>query len=303
MLETLGEVCERTGFLIHSYVLMPNHYHLLLETPEPNLVAGMKWFQGTYTLRFNARNRLSGHLFQGRYKAIPVDADDADYFRIVSDYIHLNPARAGLLAGDRPKLCDYRWSSFPVFVGNSELPAGLTRGRVFSALELPDEGRGSRVRYRAHLEKMAVEVVGGELTEADEERWRTIRRGWYIGSEGFREELQDRLDKAVRGRRRDSYRSEGMRRHDERAAGEVLRTACGTLGVTLKEVRGRRQNDPVKQAVAWWVKSRTVVSDQWVCERLEMGNRVNISRAVQAYRHAGDAERSRLRAVMYKCTD
>ena len=66
MLETLLETCERTGFLLHSYVLMPNHYHLLLETPEPNLVAGMKWFQGTYTQRFNVRNRLSGHLFQGR---------------------------------------------------------------------------------------------------------------------------------------------------------------------------------------------------------------------------------------------
>ena len=59
---------------------MSNHYHLLLETPEANLVAGMKWFQGTYTQRFNARHRLSGHLFQGRYKAIPVQAESDGYF-------------------------------------------------------------------------------------------------------------------------------------------------------------------------------------------------------------------------------
>ena len=57
-LATLGEMCGRTGILIHSYVLMSNHYHLLTETPEPNLVAGMQWFQGTYTQRFNARHRL-----------------------------------------------------------------------------------------------------------------------------------------------------------------------------------------------------------------------------------------------------
>ena len=67
MLSTLEEMCERTGIWVHSYVLMPNHYHMLMETPEPNLVAGMKWFQGTYTQRYNSRHRQSGHVFQGRY--------------------------------------------------------------------------------------------------------------------------------------------------------------------------------------------------------------------------------------------
>ena len=70
-LDTLWESCDRTGWQIHAYVLMGNHYHLLLETPEANLVAGMRWFQGTYTARFNARHRVCGHLFQGRYKALP----------------------------------------------------------------------------------------------------------------------------------------------------------------------------------------------------------------------------------------
>ena len=72
-LSTLAQMCQRTGMLVHSYVLMSNHYHLLMETPQPNLSAGMKWFQGTYTQRYNTRHRLSGHLFQGRYKAIPVE--------------------------------------------------------------------------------------------------------------------------------------------------------------------------------------------------------------------------------------
>lgn len=65
-LATLAQMCGRTGHRVHSYVLMSNHYHLLLETPEPNLVAGMKWLQGTYTQCHNARRGLCGHLFRGR---------------------------------------------------------------------------------------------------------------------------------------------------------------------------------------------------------------------------------------------
>jgi REP element-mobilizing transposase RayT len=86
-LETLGEACEKTGWRIHAWVMMSNHYHLLLETPEANLVAGMKWLQGTYTQRYNSRHELFGHLFQGRYKALVVDAADGNYFGVVSTYI------------------------------------------------------------------------------------------------------------------------------------------------------------------------------------------------------------------------
>ena len=67
--ETLGEACEKTGWQVHAYCLMPNHFHLVMETPEANLVAGMKWFLGTYTARFNRRHKYFGHLFSGRYKA------------------------------------------------------------------------------------------------------------------------------------------------------------------------------------------------------------------------------------------
>jgi len=66
-----------------------------VETPEANLVAGMKWLQGTYTQRYNGRHELRGHLFQGRYKAVPVEADDAGCLEAISSYIHLNPAGRG----------------------------------------------------------------------------------------------------------------------------------------------------------------------------------------------------------------
>ena len=110
-LETLEEACQRTGWRIHAYVLMGNHYHLLVETPEANLVAGMKWLQSTYTLRYNARHKIFGHLFQGRYKSIVVDGQEGEYFQMVATYIHLNPARAGLIQIGEQRLKSYRWSS------------------------------------------------------------------------------------------------------------------------------------------------------------------------------------------------
>jgi REP element-mobilizing transposase RayT len=69
-LATLAETCQKTGWVVHAYCLMGNPFHLVVETPQPNLVAGMKWLLGTYTVRFNRRHRLTGHLFSGRYKSL-----------------------------------------------------------------------------------------------------------------------------------------------------------------------------------------------------------------------------------------
>ena len=72
-LKTLAEACQKTGFEIHAYCLMPNHFHLVVETPEANLVAGMAWLLSAYTIRFNHRHQLTGHVFSGRYKALIVE--------------------------------------------------------------------------------------------------------------------------------------------------------------------------------------------------------------------------------------
>ena len=100
-LETLARACAKTRWQVHAYCLMHNHFHLVLETPQANLVAGMKWFLGTYTSRFNHRHHLFGHLFSGRYKSLLVDGQGG-YLRTVCDYVHLNPVRARRLLSDQP---------------------------------------------------------------------------------------------------------------------------------------------------------------------------------------------------------
>ena len=109
--ETVGEDSAEAGWQVHACVLMPDHFHLVVETPQPNLVAGMKWLLGTYTSRFNRRHKLFGHLFSGRYKSLIVDGSGSGYLKSVCDYVRLNPARAKLVAVDAP-LRSFAWSSW-----------------------------------------------------------------------------------------------------------------------------------------------------------------------------------------------
>src|SRR6266540_6014402 len=144
--ETLGEGCERSGWQVHAYCLMPNHFHLVVETPQPTLVAGMKWFLGTYTGRFNRRHKLFGHLFSSRYKSLIVDGSGSGYLRTVCEYVHLNPVRAKLLTREAP-LHSYRWSSYPWYVaGPGKRPVWLRVDRL-----LGGDGNPERLQSRTEV--------------------------------------------------------------------------------------------------------------------------------------------------------
>jgi len=94
-LELLGESCRRFNWICYAYCLMGNHYHLMIETPDANLSKGMRHLNGVYTQAFNRCHRRVGHVFQGRYKAILVEADS--YLMELSRYVVLNPVRAGMV--------------------------------------------------------------------------------------------------------------------------------------------------------------------------------------------------------------
>ena len=139
-----------------AYCLMPNHFHLVVETPQGNLVAGMKWFLGTYTSRFNRRHKLFGHLFSGRYKALIVDGSGNGYLRTVCDYVHLNPARAKLVRKEE-SLRTYRWSSWPEYLQSRR--ANARRGCGWSGcsgnIDLPKDSAAGRRRLEEALEATA----------------------------------------------------------------------------------------------------------------------------------------------------
>ncbi len=278
-LETLGEACQKAGWWVHAYVLMDNHYHLLLETPEPNLVAGMKWLQGTYTQRYNSRHRLFGHLFQGRYKAIPVDgSQEGDYFAVVSTYIHLNPARAGLIRIGEERLKGYRWSSYPAYLkGAGGRPAWLRVERVLGSVGL---GPGQAKGYEAYIEGRVLELGIEARRKELEEQWRGLRQGWYLGGAGFLERLEGRLNGALEGRRRESHSGGAKAAHDEAAAERALAEGLDGLGLRSEELEGMARGAPEKQVLAWWLRRSTTVSLRWLGQRLGMGHYTRVSQAV-----------------------
>ncbi len=295
-LATLSEVCERCGWRVHAYALMGNHYHLLFETPEANLVDGMRWLQGTYTKRFNGRHDMRGHLFQGRYKALLVDTD-GDYFQTVSSYIHLNPARAGCFDLHTGKLADYPWSSYCLYMRPSKRSPWLQVNRALGHLGLADTATG-RAKYRQYMERRILEIASSDKPWDADKRWAKIRRGWYFGSNEYRDELVEALDGVVEGKRRDSFVGDETRRHDTLAAQRLFERSLKIVKVKESELARLRKNDFRKKVVAWYIRKNTSVKNEWIAERLSMGCVSNMSRYVSEVEHATEQPLIGLRKML-----
>jgi putative transposase len=274
-LRTLGEVCGRTGWRVHAWVLMSNHYHLMLETPEANLVTGMRWFQTTTTIRYNRRHRISGHLFQGRYKAVIVDPKERGYSLALSDYIHLNPVRARLV-GLNDRLVDYRWSSYPCYARLGGRPEWFTAERVLGALDLEDTVEGRR-EYAKRMRIRAEEELTGEETQPMAE----LRRGWCLGSESFREKMLRLLDQLneKRPRRKSSRDAKVRREHGEEEAGRLIEAALNYLELRPDDLPGMKKGDRRKLAMTALVRQRTTVSNVWLADKLHLGHMSRVSQA------------------------
>lgn len=183
-LGTIEEMSQRFEIDIFAYVLMSNHYHLLLRTRRANLKKAMHWFGTTYTQRFNWRHFRSGHLFQGRYKSIIVENDA--YLLQLSCYIHRNPLRAGIVK----RLADYPWSSYRVYAYDRKSPKWLSTDLILSQFGGEQDRHKS---YRAKVQKYAQE---------EKQLFEDLRHGFILGSKQFVEKIRKKhlpctLDTAV----------------------------------------------------------------------------------------------------------
>ena len=287
-LDTLKEACVRTGWRIHAFVLMGNHYHLLIETPEANLVDGMRWLQGTYTKRFNIRHKQWGHLFQGRYKALLIDPG-GDYFQTVGNYIHLNPARVKGYDYKNCRLIDYRWSSYPLYLHPSERPEYLVVERTLGNFGWQDD-RVGRDGYLLYMRKRVQEIACSQTPWAVDERWENIRGDWCLGGDEFRDQMIERLDGVIRGKRRESYRGEEIRKHDIYAAEKLAETGLEKLGLSLADLTDLKKSDLRKKVIAWVIRKRTSVKNEWISKRLEMGSVTKLSSFVSEVEKAQDGD-------------
>lgn len=282
----LAEACERCGWRVHAYVLMPNHFHLLLETPEPNLSAGMRYLMGTFSQGWNVRHERKGHVFQGRYKAIPVSGElaaDGSYFRITADYIHLNPARAKL--GKSKELISYAWSSLPSYQ-KGKGAKWLEIERVLEAFHLDKKHRG-RSAYVAYLELRAKEH-GGKLNE---DSMKELRRGWYLGTDSFRDQLINMVDAGKQHlMKAGSVTGEIVKAHRQGDAEELIDKLAVALDYDVERGELAKQRKAVwqKLIIAAIVKKYTSVTNEWIAQRLQMGHPAGMRKATALYQASKD---------------
>ncbi len=267
----LEQVCQKNGWRVHAWVLMPNHYHLLIETPEPNLTAGMRVLMGAFSQGWNSRHLRRGHVFQGRYKAIPVSGDrakDASYLKVVADYIHLNPARAGLAGGRKGKLVEYPWSSLKHYA-KGRLAPWLEIDRVLDGFQL-DRGPRGRRAYVDWLEARSANPKGVIDTAATA----ALRRGWYLGEDAFRDKLLKLVGNAKRRIHKSGHHSGGaLLAHDEQAAEHLITRTTAVLGLAADtDWTLLRKNHREKLIVAAVVKRNTGMKNQWLSDRLHLGH-------------------------------
>ena len=173
-LNGLDEAHMRFGMEIHAYCLMGNHYHLLMKTPQGNLSRIMQHIDGLYTQRHNRLNKTDGSIFKGRYKAIVIDA--SQYLLQVSRYIHRNPVEI-----KNPMVValeDYRWSSYPAYIGRNPAPRWLNRDTVYGEL-------GSRQRYQSY-QNYVNQCIDQDIAEF----YRLNYTPSVLGDKQFKEEVQ-----------------------------------------------------------------------------------------------------------------
>ena len=210
--EVLGEAAEMFGWRIHAYVLMDNHFHLLVETPEPNLGRGMQWLNTSYCVWFNRRHQRADHLLQGRFKSVVVDP--VGWGLEISRHVHLNPVRVGRLglakaarqrdhagAGPAPDrenirrridaLRAYRWSSYRAYLDLAKTPPWLRRQAIWALGGF--KGPNAKADYRRHVESAVRQGL-------PENPWEKLRASALLGAAAIVKGLGGRVSGAA-GRR------------------------------------------------------------------------------------------------------
>ncbi len=160
--------------VIHSYILMDNHYHLILETPKANLSKIIHYLNTSYAAYFNAKYKRNGPLYQGRFKAIIVQADE--YLHLLSRYIHLNPVRAGI--ANSPEEC--LWSSYKYFISKQEPPRWLHTDFILSIMD------NNALKAKVIYKQFVLDGIGKEKNNITD----NTHKGFVLGNKDFLESIK-----------------------------------------------------------------------------------------------------------------
>ena len=257
-LRVLFEAADKFSWWVHAYVLMRNHFHLAIETPQPNLGDGMHWLQTTMSARFNRLRKENGHLFQGRYKSLVIE-DVAALCRVV-DYIHLNPVRARVVPPEQ--VCAYRWSSLAALRRAPRPKRLVCEAWLLQRGGWQDDAEGIR-SYGEFLKELA----------ADENRWALegltgLGGGWAIGSRGWMMALakaQDRPGLTVGLAKEERVKLRQARWEAALDEGLLQR------GKSVSDLVSRPMKQDWKLELAGEIRESTGASIGWLASHLHLG--------------------------------
>jgi REP element-mobilizing transposase RayT len=257
-LDTLFQAADKFGWRVHAYVLMRNHFHLAVETPEPNLGEGMHWLQSSMATRFNRLRGESGHLFQGRYQALLIE-NVAALTRVVN-YIHLNPVRAKIVPPEQ--VAGFRWSSLAALL-KSPRPKSLKAQDWLRALgDWPDDATGHRA-YTDYLKALA----------QDEAAWQReglvgLAQGWAIGTLAWRRALAK--EHAARALTAGLPRAERIELR-QASWDASLSANLAKRGKTASDLATKPKKQSWKIEMAGEIRQQTGASIAWLAEHLQLG--------------------------------
>jgi putative transposase len=245
--EYLADAREKYRFKLHAYVLMTNHYHLLIETPEKNLSRLMHFINSSYTTYTNIKRKRSGHLFQGRYKSIVIDRDS--YLLELSRYLHLNPVRVNIVG--KPE--DYPYSSYVSYISDHG-EALISRSTI---LEMFSEKESeARKRYKSFVENARGEEEESPMTK--------IYGGMILGGEGFIREILQKIEEGQLEKEAVSHRK-ALRKPVGSEA--VLSVLCKHYGISKEEIKNTERSKARKMCM-YLMKKQTVTTTREICELL-----------------------------------
>ncbi|MCM8813156.1 MAG: transposase [Candidatus Omnitrophica bacterium] len=261
------EVCERFRCQLYAYVLMPNHYHLLLETPQPNLSRIMQYLNTAYTVYYNVKHQRTGHLFQGRYKSIVVEKEK--YLLALTRYIHLNPVKSGIVSC----AADYRWSSYRYYSqGDSDRVIDGTA--ILGVL-------GMTTNEYVQFVTQAMER---------EDQLPSLQAGMIMGSEEFVERMVGKIRKSSPLREVAFGKKFGEYENPETVI-KAIEVACGKKREKIFSGHGRTQNE--KQIVVYLLRRHTPLTNAQIGEIVGM-NWSAVSKAAHGFeRRLGQDKRLR----------
>ena len=258
-LHFLGETATRFRFSVTAFVLMTNHFHLVIETPEANLSRGMHWFNTSYAGWFNHHHKRSGHLYRGRFDSRVIEK--ASYFAEVLRYVVLNPVRAKMVA--RPE--DYRWSSYRATAGLEPAPAWLNLDSALAIFgpDRPTSAAGYARFVLAHL-------------DSDESLWDKVRHGIFLGSEPWLIQMRE----LVESKPRSTDHPKKQRSVGRPVMSKIVAVVSQHTALPPDEVRARRSG-PVRWLVAWLGWHEALATLASIAASLRLRSEGHVSRLIR----------------------